>query len=187
MAKLPVIALTLITLAACAPMTVQDENSPYSRIPVGSTVTLNQALPIPRDHARVFVQDGRVVTKTGMNPYYPHCNFEVATLSDGSTRIEPDSFVVTGIRLDEVEVVHRSRPVLVASLMLADGGEDGGGPPPTSRVVHYLLHSEQQPDVMRLTCHGGFAEAWEVTYPSVAEIREVLRDVVSFESPAGGG
>jgi hypothetical protein len=187
MARVPGIALVLMTLTACAPLTVQDEHSPYSRIPVGSTVILNQPLDVPRYHARVFIQDGRVVSKTGMNIYYPHCNFETSSVSDGTARIEPDRFLVTGIRLDEVEVVRRPGPVLMASLVLVDGGEDGGGPPPTSRLVHYRLHSERQPDVMRLTCHGGMAEAWEVAYPSLAEIREVLGGIVTLEMQPGGG
>jgi hypothetical protein len=180
-------ALIVMALTACAPATIRDERSPYSRIPVGSTVILNQPLEIPRYHARVFIQDGRVVSKSGLNQYYPHCNFEVRTVSDGAARIESDRFLVTGIRLDEVQVVRRPGPLLMASLVLVDGGEDGGGPPPTSRLVHYRLHSERQPDVMRLTCHGGMAEQWEVAYPSLAEIREVLGGIVTLEMQAGGG
>lgn len=188
MARIPGTALVLMTLTACAPLTVQDEHSPYSRIPVGSTVILNQPLDIPRYHARVFIQDGRVVSKARVNLYYPHCNFEVATVSDGSARIEPDRFLVTGIRLDEVQVVRRTGPLQTASLVvLVDGGEDGGGPPPTSRLVHYRLHAERQPDVMRLTCHGGMATGWEVAYPSLAEIREVLGGIVTLEMQVGGG
>lgn len=180
MARVPIVALFVLSLAACAPAIVKDEGSPYSRIVPGSTITLNQALTIPRNAARVFMQNGRIMSKGGMNSYYPHCNFEVRQVSDGSARIEPDRFLVTGFRLGYTHVVDRPQPVIVASLSLAD--EDAGGPPPMNRYVHYLLESERQPDVMRLTCHGGFAEEFEATYPSLSEIREVLGDIVSLEN-----
>ncbi|OOG24213.1 hypothetical protein B1C78_09235 [Thioalkalivibrio denitrificans] len=181
MARIAGVALIVLALTACAPVTVKDEQSPYSRIATGSTITLQQPIDIPRHAARVFIQDGRVVSKTRMNIYYPHCNFEVRTLSDGTARIEPDAFLVTGFRLGYVTVVRRAAPLQVAStfLMLAD--EDDGGPPPISRFVHYQLGSERQPDVMRLTCHGGFADEWEARYPSVAEIRQVLDGIASFD------
>jgi hypothetical protein len=181
MSRIAGFALILTFLTACAQVPVADEHSPYSRIAAGTTLTLHQPVEIPRYAARVFIQDGRVVSKTGMNVYYPHCNLEVRTVSDGNARIEPGNFLVTGFRLDEVTIVKQKEPLMLASAMPMLADDDPGGPPPTSRAVHYLLHSETQPDVMRLTCHGGFAEAWEVAYPSVSEIRQVLEGIASFD------
>jgi hypothetical protein len=177
MTKITGVALAVLTLTACAPMAVKDETSPYSRIQKGSTIVLEQSLPIPSGATRVFLQDGQVSRSGGVNIYYPHCNFEVRTLSDGSGRIQPDRFTVTGIQPGRVEVVREHQPFQLASLYLMVAGDDNATPPPISRLVHYRLESQMQPDVMRLTCHGGFADDWEADYPSVADIRQALSGV----------
>ncbi|MFN2350120.1 MAG: hypothetical protein ABR558_11210, partial [Thioalkalivibrio sp.] len=158
----------------------QDWQSPHSRIPVGSSITLNQTLSISSGYARVFMQDGQVIPKGAVNQYYPHCNFEVSTVSDGTARIERDTFLVTGQRQGDVQVVRQPTPMRVVSLGLMLAGEDDGTPPPISRLVHYRLHSERQPDVRGLTCHGGLADDWEARYPSREEMHQVLGGVVSL-------
>jgi hypothetical protein len=148
---------------------------------VGSTLTLTQTLPIPSGHARVFMQDGRVIPRNAVNIYHPHCNFEVSTVSDGSSRIEADRFLVTGTRQGYVVVVRGPLPsVMVAAVGLVVAGEDDGGPPPISRLVHYRLHADRQPDVRGLTCHGGLADEWEAQYPTLDEMRQVLGGIVSL-------
>jgi hypothetical protein len=180
MKPIAIIALATLGLSACSSLVPQDWQSPHGHIPVGSSITLNQTLNIPSGHARVFMQDGQVIPKGAVNQYYPHCNFEVSTLSDGTGRIEPDTFLVTGQRQDEVQVVRQPTPVMVASLGLMLAGEDDGSPPPISRLVHYRLHSERHPDMRGLTCHGGLAEEWEARYPSLGEMRQVLGGIVSL-------
>lgn len=173
------LAVTALGLGACA--SLDGWQSPHARVPVGSTLTLNQDLPIPSGHARVFMQDGRVIPKSAVNIYYPHCNFEVSTVSDGSARILADRFLVTGTRQGFVEVVRApASSVQVAAVGLVMAGEDSGGPPPMSRLVHYRLHAERQPDVRGLTCHGGMAEEWEAEYPTLDEMRQVLGGLVSL-------
>jgi hypothetical protein len=174
------IVLTAGLLGACAPLSLEHWSSSHAHIPVGATVVLNEALPIRSGHARVFMQDGRVVPKGGLNLYYPHCNFEVITLSDGSARVEPGRFLVTRHRQGHVEVVQERVPMRVASLVRASGDADGSAPP-ISRLIHYELHSDDQPDVRRLTCHGGLADDWEARYPTLAEMRSVLGGLVSWE------
>ncbi|WP_018232498.1 hypothetical protein [Thioalkalivibrio thiocyanodenitrificans] len=174
------ITLTAGILGACAPLTMEQWASSRAHIPVGATVMVNEALPIRSGHTRVFMQDGRVVPKGGVNMYHPHCNFEVNTLSDGSARIEPGRFLVTRHRQGHVEVVQERGPMRVASLVQVSDDDDGSAPP-ISRLVHYELQSDDQTDVRRLTCHGGFADDWEAQYPTLAEMHTVLGGLVSWE------
>jgi len=171
-------ALLVVWLTACQQAPVRDENSPRSRIVPGSTVVLNKPLTVPAGHARVFLQDGEVREKVRLKRYYPHCNFEIRSVSDGTLRIEPGRFLVTGISTDEVELVRRRGALQYASLRLSDGGEMI---PQVARLIHHQLHAEGRPEVMRLTCHGGFSDPWRVEYPSVADIRQDLGEWVTLE------
>ncbi|MCW9089119.1 MAG: hypothetical protein OQK54_06280 [Gammaproteobacteria bacterium] len=178
MPKLATVVLLGILLAGCQQTPVRDEGSNRSRITVGSTLTLNKPLVVPAGHARVFLQYGKVREKVRLKRYQPHCNFEITVVSDGTQRIEPGEFVVTDLSMDEEEVVRRSGPLRYAALQLSD---DGDMAPQIALLIHHKLHAEGQPQVMRLTCHGGFADPWQAEYPSVSAIREALGEWVTLE------
>ena len=46
---------------------------------------------------------------------------------------------------------------------------------------HFWLASEKQPDVRRMTCYGVYAEAGDLSPPTLAEIRRALRGVAEIE------
>lgn len=175
MPKTAVVVVAALLLAGCQQATVRDEQSQYSRIPVGSRLVLNEALSIPAGQARVFLQGGEIKQKTRLNQYYPHCNFEVRDVSDGTLRIEPGGFFVSEVREGEEMVVSREGPLKRVGFF---GDRDSQGM--ISRFVHYRLGADKQPMVMRLTCHGGFAEPHEAAYPSLSEIRKALGDRVTL-------
>ena len=102
--RLMAFSLLLLT-TACQQTQVRDEMSPYSRIPVGGSITVERKLVVPAGHSRVFIQHGKVVAKTKMDQYRPHCNFEIRRVSSGSDFIAPDTFMVTSIRADEESIV----------------------------------------------------------------------------------
>ncbi len=178
MPKLTTVVAILFILTACNHMPVQDENSPRSRVAVGSHVVLNELLSIPAGHARVFLQDGRVVANKSLEYYQPHCNIAVRSVSTGDSYIEPDIFIVTAVMEDEEEVVRGARWRQYASLF---NSSDSLGSVMISRYVRHTLHSTSQPEVMRLTCHGGFAEPWQVDTPSIREIRQALGELVTLK------
>jgi hypothetical protein len=180
--RLTLIAAALL-VTACQQAAIRDENSPRMRITTGSTITLHEALTVPAGHARVFLQNGKVVAKTRLNQYHPHCNFEVRSVSNGALRIEPDVFTVTAVTEDEVEVVSRMQPLRLAAWRYTGGGESTFTM--LIRLVEHRLDSPRQPQVMRLTCYGGFTDPWEVAYPTVTEIRHVLGDIASVELAGG--
>lgn len=179
MPKMTFIVATMFVLAACQQAPVRDEASYLSRVGVGSTFVVNESLMVPVGRARVFLQGGRVVTKVGLDRYRPHCNFEVRSLSDGSLRIEPDTFLVTRVIVDEEEVVSRPQSLHYAALGLG-GDMGGGGINMITHLVRHRLHSERQPEVMYLTCHGGFDYPFHARTPGIAEIRQVLGEMVTL-------
>lgn len=178
--KLAITVLSVMVASACqqAPVRDEGEDSTRSRIAVGSTIVLNEALTVPAGHARVFLQNGKIKTKVKIERYRPHCNFEVRNVSDGSLQIEPDRFVVTDLIEDEEEVVEKRGPVQYAALKIS-GGMDTVTL--TSRFVRHSLNSASQPDVLWLTCHGGFADPFDVEYPSISDIRKALGEWVTLE------
>lgn len=176
--RLLITSLIVMLVTACQQAPVRDEDSPLSRIAVGSTVVLNETLKVPPGHARVFVQNGLVKAKVELDRYRPHCNFEVRDVSEGDIQIEPDRFVVTALIEDEEEVVHKRGPTQYAGLEIG-GGMDSFTL--TSRFVRHRLHSERQPDVMWLTCHGGYADPFDVDYPGISNIRKALGKWVTLE------
>jgi hypothetical protein len=46
---------------------------------------------------------------------------------------------------------------------------------------HFWLHSDNQPDVLRMTCRGVFAEPWEAEYPTLEEIAVALGDYAELQ------
>ena len=182
MPRLVLLLFVLLGLSACQSLPVSDESSPHSRIALGSTLVLHQPLTVPVGHTRVFLQDGELREKHRLRMQYPHCNFELHTLSDAPQIIRPGRFVVTGISWNEELVVEYREGGL---RRVSDGGNDYA--PQTNRVLHHRLAAPQQPELMRLSCHGGFADAWQVGFPSVSEIRHALGEYASIESASAQG
>ncbi len=175
MPKLWFVVPSVLLLFACQQTPVYDETSPYSRITVGSKIVLHEALEVPKGHTRVFLQDGKTLAKHRLNQYYPHCNFEVRAVSDGTTRILPDTFFVTAVSEGEEMVVKRESPLRHVGFGAFDDSQSM-----ITRLVHYRLGSENQPAVTRLTCHGGFAEPYEADFPGIGDVRDALGNLVTL-------
>lgn len=181
MPKIVALVVTVLLLSACQQLAERDERSPRSRLAVGDSLVLTEALQVPAGHTRVFLQHGKVVGKVRLRRYEPHCNFEVRSVSDGLFTIEPDHFVITGRLDDEVEIVRWEKPRhFAANVILADVDSM----PQLNRMVRYSLLSERQPEVMYMSCYGGFDDAWAVRYPSIQQMREALGDWVKLKRAA---
>ena len=174
------LSLLSLLLSGCGHGIVTDEDSPRSRLLPGSVLVLHQALTVPPGHTRVFLQDGKVRDKLKLDMYYPHCNFELRTLSDAPQTIRPDRFVITQVSWNEETVVDAAtNPGRLKRV--SDSGDTYAGP--ITRLLHHRLHSESQTTVMRLTCHGGFDDPWRASFPSVNQIRKVLGEVARVDLP----
>lgn len=163
------LVLTASTVFGCAVQTA-DESSPDYRLPAGTELVLRETLVVPAGSARVFLQRGAVVAKARLDYYNPHCNFELREVSDGTARIEPDVFFITRVTVGFEEVVGRELPHYAGvGLPTFDDMR-----PFITRYVRHDLNSAVQPQVMRMTCHGGFDDSWWAELPTLNEIRAAL-------------
>ncbi|MCB1866780.1 MAG: hypothetical protein KDG50_15280 [Chromatiales bacterium] len=163
------ISAVLILLAGTA---AAGSLTPCCQRPKLAAVELTEALPVAVDQARVFLQHGRIVEKQRRDLYAPTCAFEVDALSDGSKRIEAQSFRVRRVQDLIDAVVHR-------------GADDGGGrfvrvgmddasPSDLFLGYHFWFETPQRGDVMRMSCYGAYAAPQDARPPTLAEIREAL-------------
>jgi hypothetical protein len=167
-----ILILACLLLAACSQSgwIRQDTASTFYLPPIGTLVELKQPLTVRPGRARVFLQGGKV--SQGIDQYAPNCNFEIRTLSEQSQVIEPETFLVVRVQRLTEEVVQLTRPIRVASRGGGIGGD--GGHSMVTRGVHLWFGSDIQPDVMRMTCRGGFDDPWRAELPSIDEMRAAL-------------
>lgn len=163
----PLISILLIgLLTACN----NYFGAPDSSLDAGYRVILHKPLTIVPEVARVFLQAGEAFPQYGLNEYEPHCSFEVRKVLPYQTQtIEPDTFKVTRVQ-GLIEEVVLLRPVQVASLQLAYGAIYNS-PSDIFEGYHFWLYSENQPDVLRMTCRYILTEPWNSRPPTLQEMR----------------
>ncbi len=155
----------------------------YSDEDAGYRLILHQPIIIPPQRTRIFIQEGKI-TGTGFNSYEVSCNIEVRKLKDEPQRIEPDTFVVNRVQAFFEEVAASGwKPQTLAGLGLAGAAVDAS-PSNIFRGWHFWLHSEKQPDVIRLSCRGVFAAPWEAVPPTFEEIAWTLGTIASLKPVA---
>ena len=168
-------ALAVLILASCQSgvmLTLGD--SWTSRV---AEVRLLKPLTVSPDSTRVFVQDGRVIARSGYaDSYRPLCAFEVRDRMESEQTISAGSFMVVRVQGLMNEVVLRE-PVQVAAVSLA--GMDGGGAPMVHAGYHFWLASNQS-DVRRMTCYGVLEVMPQVESPTLEEMRRTLAGVAEL-------
>lgn len=175
---LRLISITLIFfLSGCAAfnnMTQKhqgDENSRYYRVPVDSTLVLNQSLTIPAIHRRVYFQYGRPLAFYEVKEYQPWCVLRTRAKKDVPQTIAPGEFVVSEVTREYLYQVG-SLPILVAQF------GPGGGTNMTYRVTasRMALSSDTQPDVESLSCTN-----WRIPmdryWVTIRDIRQTLGNI----------
>lgn len=175
--------LTALLIGGCAPLqrSLDSPASSFFRPPPGSVVELRQDLQVAPLRTRVFIQAGEVLGSGGVNTFYPSCNFELRRLSEQTQWIKAGRFQVEQVRQGSESVV-QTRSIQLASLRLA-GFRAFSDAPAIMRYYHFNLISEQQPEVMRLTCRGGLEDSPQADFPTWPEIQQALGPVAGFILP----
>jgi hypothetical protein len=157
-------------------MVSDDLAYPYNLPPVGSKVVLAQQLNIEPGATRTFLQRGKPMSLGDFNRYYANCNFEVKNLDDEVQRIEPDTFSVEKVERLMTEVVRSD--IAQSGVIKVDYADPSS--PMVTHGYHLWLNSKSQPDVMRLTCRGGFDDLSRAQPPSIEEVREALGNIAEL-------
>jgi len=160
--------LMLITQNAMA----LDEASPFSKIPVGSTLSLNDTVVIEPERAGVHIQNGTVLPFSQIDKFRANCDFEVRTLAQQPTKIQPDTFIITKVVLEE--------DVAASSWNVFAGGSGDGGPSHVDFSTILYLESVNQPDVLRITCEH-WEDPVEAEFLSIKQIRQAMGGLLTLQ------
>jgi hypothetical protein len=111
-----------------------------------------------------------------MNQYEPSCDIEVRKLSQEIQVIKKGVFSIEREQFGR-EAVAESDGVKLAF----NGGLWRGGGYSVFRYRRLWLQSEEQPQVMRMTCRGTWEEIVRATPPTLPEIRIALGEIFSIK------
>lgn len=149
----------LVLLAACQGAALQ------SPVPVGSVLELHQPLTIPAGRSNIHFQDnGLRGTGGGINQYAPNCRLVLRARAEVPRQVQPDRFTIRRVQ-------HHVEGLLAglgAGVMLFDGN----GSSHATYITDFYLHSEHQPEVVRLSCQQWQDPAYD-RFPSHVTLDEV--------------
>ena len=162
--------LPALLLTACAAGTGYRYPTGPTAPPALTTVTLNEAFHIRPDRANEYIQYGEIKPYNKIVEYYPHCFFELRSVSESARIVSPETFMVTGISRDRFMAGFRK-------LMVAGFGGDYN---PVMSTTQISLHSDTQPEVFRLSCQQ-LDEPYLARHVSLQQMRETLGGLFTLE------
>ena len=170
----------LLLMAGCQTLIQQHTNGPWVGIAPGSTLTLRDAVQVPRDRARVFFVNGRV-RGFGAN-YAPACALEVRHIDHQAAQtIQPGSYRIVRAQNYRTEVADAANPNRIR-FRLADHDSDGGYA--MIQTGYHLWLEGHDRNVKRLTCLGVLNDPAEAYPPTIQEIRDALGHWATLELSA---
>ena len=177
--RLTAISSILMALSGCGMNDTKGEASFYFSVPVGSTMTLNQAVTISGDQVASYVQNGELMSYDVVDKYKPNCKFEIYTMSEQSRTVEPDTFEIIKV-VDEVE----SSSIKMRTQLAMRGNAYAFGMLDRSYVFNYAtmmyLRSEKQKDVYRMTCQH-WEDVKDDRYLTVTQMREAMGEIFTLD------
>ena len=179
------ILFATLLLAGCTAQVRKDTASPYYPVPGGSTLKINRMIEIPPPRTRHFLQNGKV--SGHFDHYTPNCNIEVYKRDDLAVQyVQPGEYRISRVQQTREEVVRTRLPQLAAlgapSMLLASKG-DGNA---SIYLGYHLWLEGPDPNVMRLSCRGAFADPSEAYPPSIDQIRQALGEIMFLELASEG-
>ena len=176
--RMATVAGLLCLLSACA--STGSGEGWGSLPPAGTRLTLNQDVVVPAGASRVFIQYGNVVPHRALNQPFPYCKFQLNRSRDELGRphtIVADEFVIEKV-YRRVDRHTAGVPRQVAAAPLIRGGDRSA----ETLAVTMEIVSPRQPEVDRFVC-AAWAEPDIFNFPSVAEIRRTLGDIITLTAP----
>lgn len=168
----------LLLLAGCSQSPIRNSGDPLAFLAAGSQIQLTRDLEIAGGKTRVFFQRGKAITKGELDYYYPSCDLEVWELQQQARKVSKDLFVLGKLTFGRESVVSLGTTKLADTSLARRLFSDRG--PSIHRFLRVELYSEAQPDVMRLTCRGAWADYYDARLPSDVEIKLTLGDILVF-------
>ena len=167
----------IMGLSACqSGLQVSTGGSNFEKLSATSFV-LHQDVRIPPRQAHTAFQRG--AREPGAGEFAPHCELEVRQVLEEAQTVRAGVFDITGVRGFTHYVKRRNKRIQLAA---ADGfqlaSDDSGEW--IMQAYHFTLHSDEQPDVMRLICGGAYDFPFYARYPDIEDMQLALGDVGSI-------
>jgi len=165
--SLTTIVICSALFSGCSFVPPKDINSTFFSPPPGSTLTLKRSITIPANDTRVRIQEGKIQPSySALDSYYPNCEFELYSISEQQRVVEPDTFTIT-------KVIRNEEVVSLPHLNKVAGISFGGGPPLYDYQTIMEIRSNNQPDVVKLTC-AQWEDSNDGQHITIRQIRKTL-------------
>jgi hypothetical protein len=165
-----------LSILGCQSVPDLRRDSAYYSGFVGSTIRLHMPLVIASDKVSVYMQWGKLMDFKFLDLYQPSCKFEIRTMQQRSRIVEPDQFKIVRV-IRDAEFVEYNRQYLASLLMTFFDNS------PTAVVysTELYLHSEKQPDVLRLTC-SYWEDPMDASHLTVNQIQEAMGNILTLDT-----
>jgi len=170
-----------LLLSACASAPITSSNPGLHSVPVGSVVKLKQPLTIRAGRVDTAIQYGEATL--AVDPYEPHCKFEVNTIAKKTFTLPAGDYRVTRvIRYSDPFFSHKQGDALrvVAS---SEAAAWLGMASPDSHWYYttvFRLQSELHPDIRQLVCGTVFPSGFESRDITISEFEALAGNVMSL-------
>jgi hypothetical protein len=167
----------ILGISAChSGLEIRNAGNHFQRLSVSSFM-LHEDVRIPPRQAHVSFQRG--ASEPGSGEFAPHCELEVRQVREEAQTVRAGVFEVTGVRGYTHYVKRRNREVQLAAAegfrLVSDDSAEW-----IMLAYHFRLHSDDQPDVMRLICGGAYGFPFYARYPDIEDMQLALGDVGSI-------
>lgn len=169
----------VVLLCGCQTSYQGNEDSPYYKVPVGSTLILNNDITIPPYKAGVYIQGGQILPLSQVNKYYPHCKFEVLKIREAPQTVKADTFVIKKVVQEITDTVDTGQ-LRLAGISIGINISDDDGPSVQTYATRLNLRSERQPEVFRLSC-GQWAYPSQGQQVTINEMRKALGNLFTLQ------
>jgi hypothetical protein len=174
-----VLLFTCMGLSACLATPVHQSGpdirnggADFQELSVSSFTLLEDVRISPRQ-AHVSFQRG--ARGPGAGEFAPHCELEVRQVREDAQIVRAGIFDVTDVRSFTHYVKRPKQKVRLAAMedfQLVNADADSW----IMYAYHFSLHSNDQPNVMRLICGGAYDYPYYARYPGIEDMRLALGD-----------
>ena len=181
--------LTLILsllISSCASAPTASSGPGLYKIPIGSTIKLNQPLTVTAGKVRAGVQYGKATLS--VNQYEPYCEFHVNTILNKSITLPAGDYRITKIRRHEIPIAggQQNGGNMVASFSESSSWSSLTAIAPANDWLYttsLYLESEAYPDIRLLECGNAFPAGFVFTHHiTVNEFEALAGDVMTMQS-----
>ena len=171
-----------LLLTACESVPLTSSKPGLHTVPVGSVVKLNQPLTIRAGRVDTAVQYGEATL--AVDPYEPHCKFEVNTIAKSTFALPAGDYRITRVvRYSDPFFSHKEGNTIRVASSSAAAAWLGMASPDSHwyYTTVFRLQSELHPDIRQLVCGTVFPSGFESRDITISEFETLAGNVMSLQ------